>query len=46
MAGRIVGIGPQLGGPGHTVVAVGHRGGQIGDCIGGRLDPRPPVRVG
>jgi len=30
MVGRIVGIGPQLGGPVHTVRAVGFRSGQIG----------------
>ena len=42
---RVLAIPPQLTDPIDAVRAVGHRGGQIGEHIPGRMRPRPLVRV-
>ena len=42
---RVLAIPPQLTDPVDAVRTVGHRGGQIGEHIPGRMRPRPSVRV-
>ena len=43
---HLLAIPEQLTDPVHTVRAIGHRSGQIGENIAGRMDPRPPIGVG